>query len=39
MCALVEELLMRVRDKEIMLSSDAVKGYEKLVEPKERRLS
>jgi hypothetical protein len=38
MCALVEELLMRVRDKEIMLSSDAVKGYEKLIEPKERRL-
>jgi hypothetical protein len=39
MCALVEELLMRIRDKEIMLSNDAVKGYEKLVEPKERRLS
>jgi hypothetical protein len=39
MCALVEELLMRVRDKEIMLSNDAVKGYEKLIEPKERRLS
>jgi hypothetical protein len=39
MCALVEELLMRVRDKEIMLSNDAVKGYEKLVEPKERRLA
>jgi hypothetical protein len=38
-CALVEELLMRIRDKEIMLSEDAVKGYEKLVEPKERRLS
>jgi hypothetical protein len=38
MCALVEELLMRVRDKEMMLSSDAVKGYEKLVEPKERRI-
>jgi hypothetical protein len=39
MCSLVEELLMRVRDKEIMLSNAAVKGYEKLVEPKERRLS
>jgi UDP-N-acetyl-D-mannosaminuronate dehydrogenase len=39
MCALVEELLMRVRDKEIMLSNDAVKGYEKLVEPRERRIS
>jgi hypothetical protein len=39
MCALVEELLMRIRDKEITLSNDAVKGYEKLVEPNERRLS
>jgi hypothetical protein len=37
-CALVEELLMRIRDKEIILSDDAVKGYEKLIEPKERRL-
>jgi UDP-N-acetyl-D-mannosaminuronate dehydrogenase len=39
MCALVEELLMRIRDKEIVLSNDAVKGYEKLIEPKERRLT
>jgi hypothetical protein len=39
MCALIEELLMRIQDKEIKLSNDAVKGYEKLVEPKERRLS
>jgi hypothetical protein len=38
MCALVEELLMRIRDPEIMLSGDAVKGYEKLVEPNERRI-
>jgi hypothetical protein len=39
MCSLVEELLMRIRADEIMLSNDAVKGYEKLVEPKERRLT
>jgi hypothetical protein len=39
LCSLVEELLMRIRDKEILLSEEAVKGYEKLVEPKERRLS